>query len=80
MPEPESNSRGPYAEPAIRTKIARGEKLEGRVWIKGPDGRILVDVEGYEVWATGGFRGPPPTDKKDEGARPLSPTDLPGIS
>lgn len=57
-----------YTQDAIRAKTKRGEWLEGHVWIKGPDGRILIDVEGYEVWATGGFRDAS-RDKKDESAR-----------
>lgn len=24
--------------------------MNGDVWIKAPDGRILIDVEGYEKW------------------------------
>jgi len=42
-----------YSEDAARSKIKRGEWLEGRVWIKAPDGRILMDLEGYERWASG---------------------------
>lgn len=42
-----------YTPDAIRSKIKRGDWLEGHVWIKAPDGRILIDVEGYEQWATG---------------------------
>jgi hypothetical protein len=42
-----------YTEDAIRTKIKRGDWLEGVVWIKAPDGRNLIDLEGYETWATG---------------------------
>lgn len=42
-----------YTEDAIRAKIKRGEWLEGAVWIKAPDSRILIDVEGFEKWATG---------------------------
>jgi hypothetical protein len=41
-----------YTKDAIRTKIKRGVWLEGAVWIKAPDDRILVDVEGFESWAT----------------------------
>ncbi len=42
-----------YSEDAIRTKKARGEWLEGREWVRSPDGRILIDLEGYERWARG---------------------------
>lgn len=42
-----------YTPDAVRTKIQRGVWLEGAVWIKAPDGRILIDTEGYERWASG---------------------------
>jgi hypothetical protein len=42
-----------YTEAAIRGKIREGVWLESVVWIKAPDGRILIDIEGYEKWATG---------------------------
>lgn len=42
-----------YSEDAVRSKIARGDWLEGAVWIKAPDGRVLLDTEGYERWACG---------------------------
>lgn len=35
---------------AIRTKIARGIWLEGRVYVRR-DGRVLIDMKGYETWA-----------------------------
>lgn len=37
---------------AIRTKIARGVWLEGRQYVRR-DGRVLVDLRGYERWAEG---------------------------
>ena len=42
-----------YSVSAIETKIARGVWLEGREWKRAPDGRILVDMRGYEKWAEG---------------------------
>lgn len=42
-----------YTPDAVRSKIKRGDWLESKVWIKAPDGRILIDTEGYEKWATG---------------------------
>ena len=39
-----------YTEGAIRTKIRDGIWLEGRVWVKAPDGRILISTEGYNAW------------------------------
>jgi hypothetical protein len=50
---PKAAAETGYTEDAIRSKIKRGEWLEGVVWIKAPDGRILIDLEGYEKWATG---------------------------
>jgi hypothetical protein len=41
-----------YTPDAVRSKIKRGDWLEGHVWIKAPDGRILIDTEGYEKWVT----------------------------
>ena len=37
---------------AIRTKIAKSVWLEGRQWVKR-DGRVLIDMKGYEAWALG---------------------------
>jgi hypothetical protein len=45
-------SESGYTPDAVRSKIKRGDWLEGRVWIKAPDGRILIDTEGYEKWVT----------------------------
>jgi hypothetical protein len=35
---------------AIEGKIARGDWLEGREYLRAPDGRIFVDLRGYEKW------------------------------
>lgn len=42
-----------YTEDAIRAKIKTGVWLEGIVWKKAPDGRVLIDTEGYEAWVEG---------------------------
>ncbi|TRO38591.1 excisionase [Pseudomonas sp. ALS1131] len=39
-----------YTEDAIRSKIRDGIWRLGEVWIRAPDGRTLIDVEGYEKW------------------------------
>jgi len=39
-----------YSENAIRSKIAKGVWEEGEVCIRPPDGRVLISVEGYEIW------------------------------
>lgn len=40
-----------YTENAIRTKIRDGVWREGAEWVKAPDGRVLIDVEGFNAWA-----------------------------
>ena len=42
-----------YSENAIRSKIHDGIWLQDKVWKKAPDGRILIDVEGYHEWVEG---------------------------
>jgi hypothetical protein len=41
-----------YTVKAMERKIERGDWLEGREYIRAPDGHILLDVRGYERWAT----------------------------
>ena len=36
-----------YTEDAIRTKMRDGVWLKDVVWIKAPDGRVLIDLSGY---------------------------------
>ncbi|MCO2230279.1 excisionase [Pseudomonas aeruginosa] len=43
-------SESGYSEDAIRSKLRDGIWRLGEIWIKAPDGRILIDVEGYESW------------------------------
>lgn len=35
---------------AINTKISRGVWLNGREYVKAPDGNIVVSIKGYEKW------------------------------
>lgn len=42
-----------YSEDAIRAKIKNGVWLEGIVWTHAPDGRVLIDIEGYGKWVEG---------------------------
>jgi hypothetical protein len=37
-----------YTKYAIQTKIDRGVWIEGREWRRAPDGRVLIDMRGYE--------------------------------
>lgn len=42
-----------YTAKAIRAKIDKGEWLEDRQYVRR-DGRVLVDLRGYEQWAETG--------------------------
>lgn len=42
-----------YSPEATRAKIARGDWMLDREYKKAPDGRILMDLQGYERWAEG---------------------------
>jgi hypothetical protein len=35
---------------AMQRKIERGDWAEGRVWKHAPDGRIVIDLVGYQRW------------------------------
>jgi|GEM_PF-307513 len=49
-----------YSQDAIRTKKRDGIWREGHEWVEAPDGRILIDMEGYEKWVeTDGVLKPP---------------------
>lgn len=39
-----------YTELAIRTKIRDGVWRVGQEWKRAPDGRVLVDVDGFHRW------------------------------
>lgn len=43
-----------YTEDAIRTKIRDGIWREGQEWRRAPDGRVLIDIDGYHRWVEGG--------------------------
>lgn len=40
-----------YSPDAVRSKIARGDWKQGREYIKAPEKRILINIEGFEKWA-----------------------------
>lgn len=42
-----------YTPAAIRSKIRDGIWRQDLEWRKAPDGRILVDVDGYHRWVEG---------------------------
>jgi hypothetical protein len=39
-----------YTVKAMERKIERGDWQEGKVWKRAPDGRILIDIVGYQKW------------------------------
>lgn len=43
-----------YSEDAIRSKIRDGVWRLGEIWFKAPDGRTLIDMQGYETWVEAG--------------------------
>ena len=43
-------SESGYSEEAIRTKISRGVFREDEVWVRSPDNRVLISIEGFNVW------------------------------
>ena len=50
---PLAESATGYSVEAMNTKIKRGVWLEGHEYIRAPDGSLLVDMVGYELWAVG---------------------------
>ena len=42
-----------YTVNAMERKIKRGDWIEGKVWKRAPDGRVLIDMEGYARWVEG---------------------------
>ena len=42
-----------YSVKAMERKIERGDWQEGKVWRRAPDGRIAIDVVGYQRWVEG---------------------------
>lgn len=63
------SSESGYTEAAIRAKIADGTWDKDHVWRKAPDGRVLIDVYGYEAWVEIGA-----PSKADRGHRHQSET------
>lgn len=42
-----------YSEKAVRRKIQEHAWRQGREYKRAPDGRLLVDMQGYEKWVAG---------------------------
>jgi hypothetical protein len=43
-----------YTPRAIKEKIAKGVWLEGREYVRAPDGHLMVSLKGYEQWVAQG--------------------------
>lgn len=39
-----------YSVKAMERKIERGDWQEGKVWRRAPDGRVMIDLQGYQRW------------------------------
>lgn len=50
---PLANAMTGYSVKAMQRKIERGDWPEGKVWKRTPDGRVLIDVQGYYRWVEG---------------------------
>jgi hypothetical protein len=50
---PLANAMTGYSVKAMQRKIESGDWPEGKVWKRAPDGRVLIDVQGYYRWAEG---------------------------
>src|SRR5208283_2363379 len=64
-----------YSVKAMERKIERGDWQEGKVWRRAPDGRIVIDVLGYQRWVEGSkvaVHG----DKKIKGQKALLPVQM----
>lgn len=42
-----------YSVKAVEKKIEKGVWLEGREFHRAPDGRLVIDIEGYNRWVRG---------------------------
>lgn len=40
-----------YSEKAVARKIEDGVWVEGREYVRAPDGRRLIDMDGFNRWA-----------------------------
>jgi hypothetical protein len=65
-----------YTEKAIYNKVNDGTWLENMVWKRAPDGRVLIDKEGYERWARGEFSSQPLAGKQGRSLPMESPAPL----
>jgi hypothetical protein len=65
-----------YSVKAMERKIERGDWKEGKVWRRAPDGRILIDVLGYQRWVEGPRAAVTSHSRGLEGQRMQSPLQM----
>ena len=65
-----------YSVKAMERKIERGDWQEGKVWKRAPDGRILIDVLGYQRWVEGPKPAVAPHSRGLEGRRTSLPEQM----
>jgi len=53
---PAAHAMTGYTVKAMRRKIQRGEWPEGKIWRRAPDGRIVIDLDGFQKWVESGER------------------------
>ncbi len=58
----------------MERKIERGDWQEGKVWKRAPDGRIVIDVLGYQRWVEGTRTAI--HEEKTEGQKPRLPVQM----
>lgn len=45
-----------YSVHALRGKCRDGAWPEGVLWVKAPDGRIMINIQEYQEWVKGSLR------------------------
>jgi hypothetical protein len=69
-----------YTVKAIQAKITRGDWQEGEVWRRAPDGRLLIDIAGYEKWVEGKWVTDGGTSGSKRQASPIATRIYPGLN
>jgi hypothetical protein len=65
-----------YSIKAMERKIERGDWQEGKVWRRAPDGRIVIDVLGYQRWVEGPKSAVASHSRRRERRKPSLPTQM----
>lgn len=62
-----------YTVKAINQKIDSGVWLEGEVWMRAPDGRRHIIMDGYHKWVESGRGAPPAARRRRPAEAPKTP-------